>query len=470
MIVAMMSTGLAVCLLSLAVFTTTATAIPRGVAPQNVAAFSGDQYVCDGGARTLSMAEVNDDFCDCQDGTDEPGTSACDKGIFFCANDGYTSLQLISSRVNDGVCDCCDGSDEYNNLVTCENTCDEMGRQARLEAEEKLRTQRAGYSEKLNMIARASELRLTKQSRLDELEPLVAEKQQAVDDLKARKEELEVPEREAKSQFDEAWNGKVASQLKNVQQWLFGVLDADGSASVTREELQQNLVLDADGDGAVSDEELLDLLDFDGDGSLSDEESVLTFDSFVDELHSEIIAKFAEHDGYEKPLEEADKPSYPEDVQAAIDAAEGARSDLRHAEAALRDITNERDTLVEQLGYDAGASSEYFGLLGQCFEYIDREYKYKICPFDKATQEPKKGGRSTSLGKWNGFADEYAKMSFTNGEKCWNGPARSMSVTVVCGSESALLDVQEPNRCEYTTTLTSPAACKPVEGLAHDEL
>ena len=57
---------------------------------------------------------MDDDYCDCPDGADEPNTSACshilvDKRTFAC-KDG--SGVVFSSRVNDGVKDCADGSDE----------------------------------------------------------------------------------------------------------------------------------------------------------------------------------------------------------------------------------------------------------------------------------------------------------------------------------------------------------------------
>ena len=101
----------------------------RGTPPGSWASFfdADGIYSCDGRARRLAKSQVNDDFCDCDDGTDEPGTAACAlvdrKASFFCRNDGFASATVFASHVNDGVCDCCDGSDEWRSGAACSNTC-----------------------------------------------------------------------------------------------------------------------------------------------------------------------------------------------------------------------------------------------------------------------------------------------------------------------------------------------------------
>lgn len=65
------------------------------------------KFTCLDGSRTISLAAVNDDYCDCPDGSDEPGTSACEgrpAAFFYCENKGHMPARILSSRVNDGIC------------------------------------------------------------------------------------------------------------------------------------------------------------------------------------------------------------------------------------------------------------------------------------------------------------------------------------------------------------------------------
>ncbi|KAF8663716.1 hypothetical protein HU200_055037 [Digitaria exilis] len=94
-----------------------------GVSPQDEAYFTTQVIACRDGSGSFPRSLLNDGYCDCADGTDEPGTSACPEGKFYCRNIGDTPRLLFSSFVNDKICDCCDGSDEYESGIHCQNTC-----------------------------------------------------------------------------------------------------------------------------------------------------------------------------------------------------------------------------------------------------------------------------------------------------------------------------------------------------------
>lgn len=91
----------------------------------------------------------------------------------------------------------------------------------------------------------------------------------------------------------------------------------------------------------------------------------------------------------------------------------------------------------------------------------------------------------TSIGKWKGIEravsqgvetdrpfEGHAKLEggehpllsgdvlvFDRGQKCWNGPTRSLKVELACGMEEILSAVTEPETCTYTAVLETPAAC-----------
>ncbi|OAY65376.1 Glucosidase 2 subunit beta [Ananas comosus] len=75
-----------------------------GVAPQDEEYFAGAVIACRDGSKLFARDRLNDGFCDCPDGTDEPGTSACPEGKFYCKNIGDVPRYLFSSFVNDRIC------------------------------------------------------------------------------------------------------------------------------------------------------------------------------------------------------------------------------------------------------------------------------------------------------------------------------------------------------------------------------
>lgn len=97
----------------------------KGVNPKECYKYSNKTLNCGGKLnKIISIDKINDDYCDClETGFDEPGTSACNNGKFWCKSYKILNIgqYIFSSWINDGKCDCCDGSDEWN--INCINDC-----------------------------------------------------------------------------------------------------------------------------------------------------------------------------------------------------------------------------------------------------------------------------------------------------------------------------------------------------------
>lgn len=168
---------------------------------------------------TISVGQINDDSCDCPDGSDEPGTAACtylstispEQPVpgsatgtsnvtvvlpgYYCKNKGHQPTYIPFTFVNDGVCDyelCCDGSDEWQGVggVKCEDRCAAMGKEYRKKEAE---------LEKTRFEARKKRAELA-----DRAELLMVEAKDSLANLKTAVSSLEVMATEAKKRYEDA--------------------------------------------------------------------------------------------------------------------------------------------------------------------------------------------------------------------------------------------------------------------------
>jgi hypothetical protein len=81
-------------------------------------------FTCFDDSATIPMSRFNDNYADCADGSDEPGTADGSAPTFYCPNNGSSPREIPRWAVGDGICDCCDGTDEYlGGVVNCSLTC-----------------------------------------------------------------------------------------------------------------------------------------------------------------------------------------------------------------------------------------------------------------------------------------------------------------------------------------------------------
>lgn len=525
---------------------------PRGVPISRAALYQptkDDKFTCFDGKKTIEFYKVNDNYCDCADGSDEPGTSACFNGIFHCVNAGHKPKNLPSSRVNDGICDCCDGSDEYESKTHCGNKCSELGKEDRQREKRRSEMAEKGFQMRSEMAFKGKTLKAEHSTRIVELEKSKAEAQSLKAERELLKKEAEDTEQSALQYYrdlDEAEKKtreeSEALENRNEAEENFKKFDSNGDGILDIAEIQTRVIFDRDRDGEITEAEAkyfldeYDQVDFDNFVTLSwpKIKPILMLDSGLfkpptdkpneEEDHGEDGAgedyaagegeEYAvdsedhhedvddEH-GYEEGDEEdhageeddevgegeveqvqRQEPKTPERVydpetQKLIESANEARNQYSIAERELRELESELIKLQDLMDKDFGPDEEYGPLGGECFNFEDREYVYKLCPFDRASQQPKSGGAETRLGSWDKWAgpdtNKYSAMLYSNGAGCWNGPARSALIQLECGLDTRITGVSEPNRCEYVYVMETPAACDISGGNGsrddtHDEL
>uniref|UniRef100_A0A2K5DZU0 Glucosidase 2 subunit beta n=1 Tax=Aotus nancymaae TaxID=37293 RepID=A0A2K5DZU0_AOTNA len=493
---------------------------PRGVSLTNHHFYDESKpFTCLDGSATIPFDQVNDDYCDCKDGSDEPGTAACPNSSFHCTNTGYKPLYIPSNRVNDGICDCCDGTDEYNSGVVCENSCKEKGRKERESLQQMAEVTRKGPRRRQR---RAGSSSAHQKKPSIELQLGRSSGRPGERCCGTVKEEAEKPEKEAQRAAPEQLAAAKAQREQELAADAFQELDDDMDGMVSLTELQTHPELDTDGDGALSEAEAQALLSGDTQTDATSfydrvwaairdkyrsealptdlpapsapdltepkeeqppvpspptEEEEEEEDEEAEEEEEEEEEEGSEVQGEQpkeappplappqpaSPAEEDKMPPYDEQTQAFIDAAQEARNKFEEAERSLKDMEESIRNLEQEISFDFGPDGEFAYLYSQCYELTTTEYVYRLCPFKLVSQKPKLGGSPTSLGTWGSWAgpdhDKFSAMKYEQGTGCWQGPNRSTTVRLLCGKETMVTSTTEPSRCEYLMELMTPAAC-----------
>lgn len=425
-----------------------------GIDPQRAQLYvsKNNKFTCFDGKKELKYSQLNDDFCDCLDGSDEPGTSACANGRFYCINAGFKPLILPSTRVNDGISDCCDCSDEYFSNAKCINNCIELGSADRIREKHQQELLKSGNQVRLEMAQRGKKQKEEQKIRVAELEKAKQQAEQLKEEkynIKSDAEQLENAALEVYKQADEADKKEkedLEAEANRVEaEETFRKFDSNKNGKIEVIELQTRIVFDKDRNGNVELEEAryfldendeLDLESFitlawprikpflmldsglfkpprkegepvedDDDETLEAHEEAAHEEAELqneeDENHPDDDTEYDEEAGEgEVQQENADlplepQPQYDEETQKLILEANEARNQYSIADREFREIDRELSDIRGALEKDFGPDEEFAPLNGECFSFEDREYVYKLCPFDKTVQQPRNGGAET---------------------------------------------------------------------------
>jgi len=428
-------------------------ALPLGVRPGDER-FSGQgDFSCAG--KTVPQSAINDDYCDCEDGADEPGTSAC-AGLptassaphFYCPNENAAARYVFATRVNDGVCDCCDGSDEWA-TKHCPNTCHEDGRKDREKVAQKKDAWLRGLAVRKQHVAAAKGL--IEGWKL-ETEKIKAREAALGTEIEAVRAELAAAEEKVKALGPEAPKEPEPAAEEAGEEF-----DDEEEAPDPEDEA---------GEKPVS--EYAKWMDEEGKkeaGVQDTKEPVSEYAKWMDAEGKKEAG--LEDDGPTKgPMERI--------KDAAAGAVEAVKSvfDNRSPEVKERDEIKEKVTklesekrdgqkrvkeLEEHLSMDWGEENEYIMLhKKECLKQHFGEYDYHICFLGEAKQGHTDLGSFESLETVAGVGDV---MKFTGGATCPGGIQRAMTVVLRCGDEPRMLNVKEPSMCSYKADVTYPGAC-----------
>jgi protein kinase C substrate 80K-H len=483
----------------------------RGVTPDDLVRYQPDEngnwHCLSNPEIILTIDQVNDNYCDCPDGSDEPGTSACENGMFYCENQGFKPHYIPTYKVDDGICDydvCCDGSDEDAGL--CENRCHEMKIEYDLEIKKhnqkisdglilknkildksKLIKNQLIYSvdkfkNEITEIERKIGVLELERNKLDKDQELIVNNFQTIEtdlnslsinlfvsftklnDYIEKLESLEDILKIMTDQYNHNFNDPAVKQA--AQEYLnFAAAIEDFDTNTSKRIKVNEIINNFQKDFDYTKEEINRIkseilsLKFEKPKLIKSESS---FSSFLSKAMNiltigceQLVSLFLGIESHIRPMEEEEKqftmPSSSTDINGQINVLK-SRLDTINLE-----LKKTETELANNYGPD-----DILRSMTDCIFTTIGDYKYKFCP-TSILEQINKENRGTKIGifdeiKYSEQTKNY-ELFFNGGERCWNGPIRKAVVDIVCDVDLKILSVTEPEKCIYQFKVSSPIGC-----------
>lgn len=491
----------------------------RGVSPENINNYqpdiNGNWHCLSDPSIIIPFSKINDNYCDCPDGSDEPGTSACMNSKFYCENNGFKPHYIPSFKVDDGICDydvCCDGSDEAPGI--CENRCDQLKKENDLFISNHNKLIQDGLLIKTKMIEDSKSKRLDIEQLIiqykeqinitreeiikleEELEKLDPTQEKIVENFNIIESDLSLLSENLLNSFNklETYISKL-ELLENILKIMTNEYNHNFNDPAVKQAAQDYLNFAASIDETDESNEsqrvqisslinsfksVLESTKTDIDkvkteivnlSSIKVENTTLDINSknnnensnsFISELINALsigikqsLKSFLGVESHKIPLEAIKEEPNPDlssyNTEEKINIL---KSRLEHYESELRKSETE---LNKNYGPD-----DILRSMTDCIDSKIGNYIYRLCP-TSVLEQINSDNHGTKIGIFEElvYSEESHnyKFNFKRGARCWNGPIREATIDLVCGLTNEITLVTEPEKCIYQMKMISPLGC-----------
>lgn len=407
----------------------------RGVSPANAGQYRRaishrkNTFTCFDKSKTIPLERVNDGYCDCPDGSDEPGTNACGTGEFYCRNTGSVAKVIPKWLVDDGICDCCDGSDEAGNpYAHCEDVCGAIRSRSI-----KLRNNIT------NMTIEGAKLR-TKYSDRGRLELSLRRKQ--LQSVESQQNKIVRASLLVEKIYWEIRTGNECDDMMNQLNLTMSEIKAEFKAlSQTEKSLRK-------GTRKVKD----DVPHYGRFNLKHRTELYFNVENCIVWLPDFGNIFFRLHNAYKickdfwKAFLRQSEPEH-------------STSQFNKLNAITSKIENSTKKIEKVLEIDFGPDKEFLPLYQQWYYFEKDDYYIEFYPYHNCTKTPKKGnGSGFLLGRYN--KTETLSWFFTGGQSCgYRMPETTLRVNLHCWMKDQILSFGDRGRCQFKLDFGTPTAC-----------
>lgn len=467
----------------------------RGVSPELIDRYKPDSdgffHCLNDSSIRIPFNRVNDDYCDCPDGSDEPGTSACANGRFYCRNLGFKGSYIPSSWVDDGICDydlCCDGSDEKPGR--CENKCKQYKEKYEQERKRNNAMVEKGLRVKQKILEASKKKHVLLNEQVSMLTKEHSEVEKKLQKLQKQREKLNTENRKA---VDEAFieyeesvknvSEKAVTQAKKVNELERRLFNLEQALATMAKEYNHNFNDPAVKRAAKAYQDYAANHDVLKEEDTKKQETVEDDFQNLQKLFTESKVSIADLQKQFTHYSASKRVGWKEWLDSTAENMVNSFLGIEDRESAAETDNLDAETIEKEVEASEKRLSELGNTLQQqkvdlekiygpedilrsrddCIEKKLGDYVYRLCFTGELVQQDG-SSHSVRIGSYESaeYDDGEGKLviKYGGGEKCWNGPNRSAKVKASCGEKDEILLVKEPEKCSYILEVMSPMACR----------